>query len=169
MVLISPWEANRLKGLIEKLQREHERGIAASGAAVTLHAYVPLPSLTFRSMEHLKTYSVPALADDWEAPRELVMQLNLFAGQLYLRSYDEYKRVCKYLGLSYTENKDEETAVPPDGFVGKRKYAACEFEDSPVAFLTKVYNEIRNDCVGGMEKTHMGRILAGEILTERDF
>src|SRR6187549_3989922 len=97
------------------------------------------------------------------------MQLNLFAGQLYLHSFDEYKRVCRYLGLAYTENEDQETAVPPDGFVGKNKYPECRFKSSPVAFLAKVYNEIRGDCVGDIEKAHMGKILAGEILTEEDF
>ncbi|KAK3350293.1 hypothetical protein B0T25DRAFT_459024, partial [Lasiosphaeria hispida] len=122
----------------------------------------------FSSMEHLKTYTIFAVVADWEAPRDLVMQLNLFAGQLYLRSYGEYKRLCRYLGLAYTENEDGEMAVPPDGFDGKRKYPECEFESSPVAFLAKVY-EIRSDYVGGAEKTHMGEILAGEILTERDF
>ncbi|KAK0613589.1 hypothetical protein B0T14DRAFT_591458 [Immersiella caudata] len=169
IVVVSQWEANQLKHVIEKLQQDRQSKDAAASAPVTLHAYLPRSSLTFSSMEHLKTYTVPALPADWEAPRDLVMQLNLFAGQLYLRSYDEYKRLCGYLGLAYTENEDQETAVPPDGFVGQRKYPNCKFELSPVAFLAKVYHEIRGDCVGGMEKTHMGKILAGEILTERDF
>ncbi|KAK3374532.1 hypothetical protein B0T24DRAFT_577590 [Lasiosphaeria ovina] len=170
MVLVSQWEASRLKGVIEKLQQKLESKAAASEAVlpVTLHAYLARPSLTFSSMEHLKTYTIPAVAADWEAPQDLVMQLNLFAGQLYLRSYDEYKRMCRYLGLVYTKNEDQDTAVSPDGFVGKKKYPECEFESSPVAFLAKVY-EIRGDCVGGIEKTHMGKILAGEILTEKDF
>ncbi|KAK0715939.1 hypothetical protein B0H67DRAFT_645624 [Lasiosphaeris hirsuta] len=171
MVLVSQWEASRLKGVIEKLQQELGSEAAAAEAVppVTLHAYLPRPSPTFPPMEHLKTYTIPTLEADWEAPPDLVMQLNLFAGQLYLRSYDEYQRLCGYLGLVYTENDDEATAVPPDGFVGKKKYPECEFESSPVAFLAKVYNEIRGDCVGGIEKTHMGKILAGDILTEKDF
>jgi len=165
MVLVSQWEASRLKGVIENMAAASEEAVPP----VTLHAYLPRPSLTFPSMEHLKTYTIPAVPAGWEAPRDLVMELNLFACQLYLRSYDEYKSLCKYLGLAYTENKDPETAVPPDGFVGKRKYPECEFGSSPVAFLAKLYNGIRGDCVGGLEKTHMGKILAGEILTETDF
>ncbi|KAK3987282.1 hypothetical protein QBC44DRAFT_127707 [Cladorrhinum sp. PSN332] len=178
MVLVSQWEASRLKKVIEKVQQEAESTAIASGSKavppvpVTLHAYLPRPSLTFRTMEHLKTYTVPAraVAAAWESPPpELVMQLNLFAGQLYLRSYDEYKRLCRYLGLAYTANEDEDAAVPPDGFVGRKKYGPeCEFESSPVPFLSRVYN-IRRDWMGGIEKTHMGRILAGEILTEKDF
>jgi len=168
MVVVSQWEASRLKHVIKTFPKP-SKSQGSSSVPVTLHAYLPRPSLTFSSIEHLKGYTVPAVAADWEPPPELVMQLNLFAGQLYLRSYNEYKRVCGYLGLAYAENEDEETAVPPDGFVGKRRYPQCSFDSSPVAFLAKVYHEIRGDCVGGAEKTHMGKILAGEILTERDF
>ena len=137
MVLVSQWEACKLKRVIERM--------AASGkekavAPVTLHAYLPRPSLTFEYMEDLKTYSVPAVPANWEAPQDLVMQLNLFAGQLYLRSYDEYKRVCRYIGLAYVANEDQEMAVPPDGFVGRRKYSECEFKASPVAFLARVFH-----------------------------
>jgi len=32
-----------------------------------------------------------------------------------------------------------------------------------------VYYKIRGDCVGGVEKTYMRKILVGEILTDRDF
>lgn len=55
------------------------------------------------TMEDLKTYTVPKMREGWAAPRELVMQLNLFAGQLCLRSYEEYVRLCKYWGLRYRD------------------------------------------------------------------
>ncbi|KAK4153473.1 hypothetical protein C8A00DRAFT_33763 [Chaetomidium leptoderma] len=174
MVVVSQWEADQLKAVIGQFRRD----VVGSGQQprrippVTLHAYLPRPSLTFQSMEDLKTYTIPTAvmaAADWEEapPMELVMQLNLFAGQLYLRSYDEYVRLCRYLGLVYTENRGDEV-VAQDGFVGKKRYPECQFDASPLAFLAEVYKKIRRDCVG-IEKTHMGKILAGEILTERDF
>ncbi|KAB5513475.1 hypothetical protein GE09DRAFT_1266739 [Coniochaeta sp. 2T2.1] len=88
---------------------------------VTLHAYFPRSSVAFRSMEDLTTYTVPAVVADWAPAPELVMQLNLFAGQLYFRSCGEYVRLCRYLGLAYTENKGDE-AVAQDGFLGKKGY-----------------------------------------------
>ncbi len=97
-----------------------------------------------------------------------MIQLNLFTGQLYLRSYREYVRLCRYPGLVYTENRGDE-AVAQVGFVGRRDTHECEFDESPVAFLAEVYSKLRRDCVVGIEKTHMGKILAGEILTEKDF
>jgi hypothetical protein len=162
MVVISPYEAARAKSLLERCQ-----SLDGDSAPVTLHAYLPRSSLSFRSMEDLKTYTVPPVAEEWQAPPELVMQLNLFAGQLYLRDYGEYVRLCRYLGLAYTENRRDEV-VGRDGFVGRRGYAECGFGESPVAFLGEVFGRVRRDCVG-IAKTHMGRVLAGEVLGEREF
>ncbi|KAL2261316.1 hypothetical protein VTK26DRAFT_4409 [Humicola hyalothermophila] len=162
MVVVSPYEANELKALL----------LLEDQPAVTLCAYLPRTSLSFRSLEDLSLYTVPARAQSPLAapPRELIMQLNLFAGQLYLRSYDEYVRLCRYLGLSFRENDGDED-VAADGFVGRRGgrgYDRCEFETSPVAFLAVLCKRIRRDCLD-IERTHLGRILAGEILRERDF
>ncbi|KAK3323063.1 hypothetical protein B0H66DRAFT_515810 [Apodospora peruviana] len=159
MVVVSQWEANQLK---------EELASSSIGGKVSLHAYMPRLGLTSsQAMEDLKAYTVPPVGKGWAAPEQLVMQLNLFAGQLYLRDYGEYVRLCRYLGLAYMENKGEEV-VAPDGFVGRRGYRDCKFEVSPIPFLTEVYKKIRRDCVS-IEKTHMGRILSGEILTEADF
>ncbi|KAG7285845.1 hypothetical protein NEMBOFW57_008139 [Staphylotrichum longicolle] len=59
-------------------------------------------------MEHLNTYTVPACAPPGAPPDSFITQLNLFAGQLYLRNYAEYVRMCRYPGLSYTKNSGEE-------------------------------------------------------------
>lgn len=161
MVVISQWEANRIKPLLSKSIMKNR---------VMLHAYLPRPSLTYRTLEDLKTYTIPPLPADstWAAPRSLILQLNLFAGQLYLRSYDDYVHLCRYLGLTYTENTGSEV-IAADGFVGRHPgNEECEFESSPVAFLNVVFKNIRRDSVG-IEKTHMGRILAGEILRREEF
>lgn len=178
MVIISPFEANEIKLVIE--EQEHL-------VPVKLHSYLPRPSLNFRTMEDLDTYIVPDHTTGSTPgtiretpPQKLIMQLNLFAGQSYLRSYDEYVRLCRYLGLMYTacENDDVSGGADgtstevrtADGFVGKRGYPGeCQFDANPVPFLSEMYKKIRRDCVGGFEKTHMGRVLAGEILRERDF
>jgi len=111
MVVISQWEANKLKSLI-----------ASTLSVVTLLAYLPRTSLSTRSLEDLKVYTVSPRSiiemDRWVAPRSLVMQLNLFAGQLYLQDYDEYIRLCRYLGLLFTEKSSGDVAK--SGFVGKR-------------------------------------------------
>ncbi|KAK4182801.1 hypothetical protein QBC35DRAFT_395228 [Podospora australis] len=167
IVLVSAWEANKLKALLETSPPPTH--------PVLLRAYLPRSSLSYPSLEDLTTYTVPAstaTTPPAAPPPELITQLNLFAGQLYLRSYDEYVQLCRYLGLSYTEN-DGDRDIAADGFVGKAGGGAgyeqaCAFEASPVAFLSVLFKRIRRDCLD-IEKTHMGRVLTGEILRERNF
>ncbi|KAG7294014.1 hypothetical protein NEMBOFW57_004075 [Staphylotrichum longicolle] len=115
MVIVSPAEASWIKCVLDRTEDGDDEPPASFPA--TLHAYLPRSSLAFCSMDDLTTYTVPDVPAGWTAPRELVMQLNLFAGQLYLPSYGEYVRLCRYLGLAYAENAGEE-AVAMDGFVG---------------------------------------------------
>jgi hypothetical protein len=172
MVIVSSWEADQLKPLLRR-QSASSRADSKSGP-VLLRAYLPRTSLSYDSLEDLATYIFPPRGRDDAPPPppapELVMQLNLFAGQLYLRSYTEYVRLCRYLGLSYREN-DGDAEVAADGFVGKKGgegYEACQFETSPVACLSVWFKRTRRDCLD-IEKTHMGRLLGGELLRESDF
>ncbi|KAK3305905.1 uncharacterized protein B0T15DRAFT_556437 [Chaetomium strumarium] len=191
MVIVSPWEANELKGLllssssstsstVTTTTQASPRPPPSSGAAavvgpVQLRAYLPRASLSYRSMEDLNIYTIPSRQSP-APPRDLVRQLNLFSGQLYLRSYQAYVRLCRYLGLSYRPNAAWDTDLPADGFVGRagggEGYEECGFEEaSPMAFLRVLFKRVRRDCVvdGQVERTHMGRVLAGEILRDADF
>lgn len=172
MVLVSSWEANKLKAILESAKQT----TAEARPPVLLRAYLPRSSLSFESLEDLTVYTVPKLSSTAAPPppNELVTQLNLFAGQLYLRTYDDYVRLCRFLGLSYSENEGDDD-IAADGFVGRAAaggtgtdYGECKFEQSPVGFLSVLFKRIRRDCPD-IEKTHMGRVLAGEILRECDF
>ncbi|KAJ4291237.1 hypothetical protein N0V88_006237 [Collariella sp. IMI 366227] len=50
----------------------------------------------------------------------LTTQLNLFSGQLYIRSYPVYILMCQYLGLAHQANEGD-VKVAADGFVGRRR------------------------------------------------
>jgi hypothetical protein len=167
MVIISSWEANELKAILETTPPTTYE----EGRQVFLRAYLPRSSLSFPSLEDLTLYTIPSTTTSpLPPPAALVTQLNLFAGQLYLRSHAEYIRLCRFLGLSYAENEGD-SDVAADGFVGKqggKGYEACAFTSSPVGFLSVLFKRVRRDCLD-IEKTHMGRILTGEILRERDF
>lgn len=160
-VVISPFEANILRPLIEEYKK------------VTLSIYSPRLSLSLRSLETLSVHSIPPLPSSWEIP-PIVMQLNLFAGQLYLRSYDEYIRLCQFLGLCYRAPQGD-VKIDCDNFVTVSSRVAfdpvmkenCPFEKSPVAFLKQVFALRRKGQDFG--DTHMGRILNGELLTRKDF
>ena len=109
MVIISPFEAQELMPVIEK------------STVVFLHLYAPRPSLAFQPLDDLKLYTVLPLPGHWYLPSDLILQLNLFSGQLFFRSFDEYKRACDFLGLAWQAADGVE--VEADGFIvlmGKR-------------------------------------------------
>uniref|UniRef100_A0A0B7JTP1 ubiquitinyl hydrolase 1 n=1 Tax=Bionectria ochroleuca TaxID=29856 RepID=A0A0B7JTP1_BIOOC len=64
---------------------------------------------------------------------------------------------------------EEGQEVAPDGFIRREKDdQTCDFAASPVKFLKAIIGRIRFNCEG-IEKTHLGKILEGALLTEDDF
>ncbi|KAK4061998.1 uncharacterized protein Triagg1_10161 [Trichoderma aggressivum f. europaeum] len=155
LVIISPYEAQELKSRITRSQHVH------------LHLYTPLPSLAYTSLESLKLYSTPALPDNWRLPSRLRILLNLFSGQLYITSQEDYHEVCTLLNLSYGPTEDGVT-VEPDGFIVSRSGdALTKFNKSPIVFLKALLAIRWNSEVN--DKTHWGSILRGELLRKEDF
>ncbi|KAG0649292.1 hypothetical protein D0Z07_4347 [Hyphodiscus hymeniophilus] len=160
MMIISPFEANVLLSLIQISE------------SVTLHLYSPRPNMGFRALDGLDLYTVHVRPVMPTMPRNLIIQLNLFAGQLYLSSYQEYVELCQSLGLAYGKT-DKGNVVAADGFIISRNGSVgpgsgCTFTDSPVKFLKVLMTNIRRNCEA-IDKTHMGQILDGKILLPTDF
>ena len=159
MMIISPYEAQEALPDIKKSRH------------VTLHLYAPRPNLSFRAMDTLDLYTVPAGRAAFILPRSLIVQLNLFAGQLYLSSFREYIKVCSLLGLAW-EKADDSLVVAADGFILQDSRgmgtSKSTFSDSPVKFLKVLMTKIRRNCEG-IDKTHIGRILDGRLLRPSDF
>ncbi|QYS92728.1 hypothetical protein H0G86_000129 [Trichoderma simmonsii] len=155
LVIISPHEAQELKPQIARSKHVH------------LHLYTPLPSLAYTSLESLKLYSVPVLPENWCLPSRLRNVLNLFSGQLYITSQDDYHDICTLLNLSYGPTEDGVT-VEPDGFiVSQSGDALTKFKKSPIVFLKALLAIRWNSEVN--DKTHWGSILRGELLRKGDF
>ena len=97
--------------------------------------------MSVRLLEDLLFYAIPAVPKGWPDP-PFAMLLNLFAGQLYLRSYEEYLSVCRFLGLGFRPPY-EQMEVACDGFISlisRPGFDAvmervCPFTISPVEFL----------------------------------
>ncbi|KAN0110108.1 hypothetical protein V8E51_006495 [Hyaloscypha variabilis] len=159
MMIISPYEAQYFLPILKTSKN------------VALHLYTPRPNLSFRALDSLDLYTVPAQAQPRIIPRHLVVQLNLFSGQLYLGSFSEYVELCKFLGLAW-EKTEEGCIVAADGFVIKRGgssgVSTSTFTASPVQFLRILLTKIRRNCEG-IDKTHMGKILDGRLLLPADF
>lgn len=160
-VVLSPYEAHELLPPI----RQHRK--------ITLHVYSPRVSMSVRTLEDLSFCAIPAVPKRPLQPPS-IMQLNLFAGQLYLKSYEEYQSVCRFLGLCF-HPLHKQVQVACDGFVdpdNRLEFDAimereCPFSISPVGFLRMLMAMRRKG--QNFQKSHFGRILRGDLLTRENF
>lgn len=158
LVLLSPFEADRLLPDIR------------ASECVRLHVYAPRTSQRMKPSDDLRLYSIPPLPFDWTPPWTLIDQLNVFAGQLYLRDYTSYLRLCRFLGVpNSTTDLPNDTAIQRNLFniPGSFEEMEITFSGSPlhsVMALLAIRSRGRP-----FAQTHMGKILQGQILREKDF
>lgn len=156
MILISPYEANHLLPEIRQSK------------SVTLHLYKPRQNRGFSPLDKLTLYNVPRDSDMIEIPDILRIELNLFAGQLYLESYTEYRRLCDFLGVASAKTPGG-LVVASDGFIVRgNEGSKTHFRQSPLKFFKVLMSQIRKDCQE-IEKTHIGQIVDGRLLCPSDF
>ncbi|KAG4437276.1 hypothetical protein IFR05_007253 [Cadophora sp. M221] len=140
---------------------------------VRLHVYSPRFSLSNHTIEDLLFCAVPPVRDDWTCP-EISTILNLFAGQLYLRSEDEYHRLCRFLGIRF-KYPYRGAEISTDGFIFPETRilqddvtaTAYKFAQSPIDFLRLVTAFRRLGQT--FTNSHMGKILSGELVMSMDF
>lgn len=155
LVIISPFEAQHL---FEKIERTK---------LVSLHIYAPRLSLVHEPMDNLDLFAIGHPFDSSLLPRGLVAELKLFSGQLYMNSYEEYVELCGFLGLSHLPTWEGHTVQADDGFIVP-PIGKWGFNKSPVRFLREFIAKIRREG-SGMDKTHLGKMLEGKMLTRGDF
>lgn len=159
LVVISQYEAQEL---LEDIK---------ASEFVTLHLYNPCMNTNNPFLDHLTLYTVPRRQCPIRIPRGLTNQLNLFAGQLYFQSFEEYTQICDTLCLAW-ETVNGDALIEADGFVPPGCAAgSCinngRYTCSPTKFLHELMAKIRRNNEG-IEKTHMGKLLAGKLLNEED-
>ena len=156
--LLSPFEADRLMPDIRTSDYVH------------LHLYVPRTSQRIKPSDDLRLYSIPLLPADWTPPWDLIDQLNVFAGQLYLRNYTLYLRLCRFLGVSTTR-----TDISDDAAIRWNLFdIPGSFEEMEIKFsgllLPSVMALLAIQTRGRpFAESHMGKILQGQSLREKDF
>jgi hypothetical protein len=160
LVVIGPFEANGL--ITDIMSSEHVR----------LHIYSPKVTNTMKSFEDLSFLTLP-YSSSAQIQGPLIEQLNLFAGQLFLKNYAAYRALCELLSLHADSNfSPGEGRVDSDGFVAlSSRQALCmgisPFKSSPVAFLMRLTGLRRKGQDYG--PTHMGKLFHGQLLNEDDF
>jgi hypothetical protein len=155
-VILSPHEANELLTSIRD----------SDSATVTLHLFSARSNASYASLDRLELYNVGRSFSPNSVSQSLTMQLNLFSGSLYLRSFAEYTALCDHLGLLQTKAKDGQVILA-DGFITP-PVGIWGLKMSPVPFLRALLMKIRKEGEG-VEKTHLGKILGGLRLEEGDF
>jgi hypothetical protein len=153
VIVISPYEANALLPIVRRSKR------------VRLHIYAPRVASSMRSFSDLTFYTIPDLsAEPWTAPAHVRMELNLFAGQLYFDSREEYKSVCMMLALSMAHPGAEHCEI--DGFVPPmfRTGGSSPFAKSKISILKTLVGLRRKGM--GYNRTHLGQILNANPLSE---
>ena len=152
VVVISPYEANALLPAIRKKKK------------VRLHVYAPRVTSSMRSFSDLTFYTIPdSPAESWSAPAHVRTELNLFAGQLYFDSREDYERACVLLALSMA-HPDAECEI--DGFVplAHRTGAHSPLATSKVTIVKTLVGLRRKGM--GYSRTHLGQILNANPLSE---
>ncbi|KAG2038864.1 hypothetical protein BDR03DRAFT_953798 [Suillus americanus] len=137
---------------------------------VHLCIYTPRIIQTMQACDNLRLYCVPS-APRLTPSELLICQLNLFAAQLYFSDYNMYLQTCSFLGLNAPDLGGEDLVVDNDGFIEMDNRpsarASCMFERSQLPPLKKLFGMRRKGM--GYLPTHLGKMLNGRILTEKDF
>ena len=157
LILLSPFEADWLMPEIR------------ISKYVQLHLYIPRTTKRMKPYDGLGLYSVPSLPLN-EIPRKLIDQLNVFAGQLYLKDHDSYVELCEFLGIHTKGLRGKTGKVLECNWLSNPRSINAEIKDRltgtplPLAMLLLA---IRRGM--GFGTTHMGRVLEGWPLAEEDF
>jgi len=154
-IVISPYEANELLSDIRKSDK------------VRLHIYAPRVTASMRTFSDLTFHTIPESAPIvWTSPAHIRTTLNLFAGQLYFDSKEEYNRICVLFALSMAHPDAKEIEV--DGFVHP-SYRTGEYSPLAASVITtfKKLTGLRRKGMG-YDKTHLGRVLDARPLSESE-
>ena len=161
LVILSPYEVN---GLMSDIR---------SSGNVYLHLYTPRVTKSMKPCDDLALYSIPTVPPGWIAPSLLMDQLNVFAGQLYLKDYRTYIRLCRFLCVYARDLAGEEgIEVGRNGFIEPRNRPRYlrnihTFQSAPLLSL-RVLMGLRRKGMS-FTLTHMGKLLDGRLLSEDDF
>jgi hypothetical protein len=173
-VAMSPFEVNQLLPTIR------------SSTAVHLHIYVPKVVQSMESFSDLRYHVIPSLPAGWQPPSlGIQSQLNLFAGQLFVDSWDAYVGLCAFLGVYSHESprlygREIGLHRGSDGFIrsGLRSatpalarilepYEGKSFQRSVIEALREHVSSTRNG--KDFLRTHIGQLLHGRLLAKKDF
>ena len=141
----------------------------SNSAHVSLHLYAPRPNLSYQPLDSLDLYT-SGFKDGAEAaiPESIKIQLNLFSGQLYVDSLEEYNKIRGFIGIAPPSDSDQ-IETNPDASVSKtQREASTELQAKIIDALKVLMMKIRRNCKT-IDKTHLGKLLDKKIMGPEDF
>ncbi|KAH8801966.1 hypothetical protein DL96DRAFT_1475929 [Flagelloscypha sp. PMI_526] len=160
LIVLSQFEANSLLPYMNQFRR------------CKLHSFVAAVSPAVKPFDEFNFFPIPADANTFSTPlpQKLITQLNLFAGQLYPRSYQHYLLIAQFLGFDITRR----CRSMPDGFVPPASrfqnpslMRDCAFTKSPLPFLKQLFSLRRKS--QRFHDTPVGILLSGWFMSEEEF
>ncbi|CAI6256851.1 unnamed protein product [Periconia digitata] len=156
LIIISSFEADKVLPAVRK--SDH----------ALLHLYAPRITLNQKRMDSLDLYCIGKNADQFAAKHidmSDTFQLNIFAGQLWFNSWQDYGAFGRFANLATTKAMAHR-ADKNDGFI-KNGSGKWGLKESPVPFMLRLIEARRGgEGIGG---THMGKMLRGSLLEPNDF
>lgn len=164
LLIISPFEANQLR---ERTDRSPK---------ITMHLYKAQSNRNYAPLDKLDLHTIPVRDPALQVPRALIVQLNLFASQLYIESNDDYLEICNFLGIAAEAITAEMAAsgwgIAADGFIMTDDNGKVGGDSglvaSPLKFIKTLMTKIRRNGEG-IDRTDMGSLLEGKILARSHF
>jgi hypothetical protein len=166
VLIIAPYEANEL---LENIRESR---------AVRLHLYSARVSQNAQDLSGLDFHTVSGEKSRTRSPlsEEVIRDINLAAGSLYLKNYEEYQKLLKYLGI--VEDMQDKYHTPGwniggDGFAdpGGREImrwgTPCPFKRSPVPFFHGLFSVWQKG--QDFTNTHLGHVVSCKPLKAEDF
>jgi len=164
LIILSPFEVNELLPQIRKSK------------FVNLHMYSAKMKRPTPDFYDLTSLAIPALPDKhkWQTmypeTEGLMIQINLYAGELFFGSYEVYCKACEFLGICVGEG--ETPILHPVGCQGIRRMVGCQvgkvtFQRSQLKFLKHLVEARRRGI--DVDHTHMDCLLRWRLLQPRDW
>ncbi|KAF8464895.1 hypothetical protein BDZ91DRAFT_795394 [Kalaharituber pfeilii] len=166
LCLLSPFEVNELLPVIR-----HSK-------FVNLHIYSPKVERVASSLQDLTYAVIPPLPEEWKntfsQSEKLMIQVNLYAGQLFFGNYETYQSTCGFLGIFLRgESNILPEGVRPDGFLrnwrkdGEQGEQDVAFQKSPLNFLRCLVTVRRKGL--RFTKSHVGFLVRGKELRKQEW
>jgi len=165
LVALSQYEVNELLPDL----RQHGK--------LRLHMYSPRLTQEMRIFDDLAYHCVPPLPISPHSPSsalipvdmQQILELNVFAGQLYFSTYDAYLRFCDFFAVM-TNETDKSVDCEIDGWVKQSnrvgQMAKSPFNENPLLLLKELMGARRKGM--NYDSTHVGKILRARRLNHGD-